>query len=63
MRTFRWAAELAVSADVGRAELGVSQLEALGDSGMLDRDQQFFVAAAVAVVYRDMGVEVQEGGA
>ena len=43
MRNLRWAAELAVSTDEAEAKLGVAQLNALGDSTMLDDAQQLFV--------------------
>lgn len=52
MRTLRWAAELAISRDPGRARLGLSQLEALGDSDLLDDSQQLFIDAALAAVTR-----------
>lgn len=47
MRTLRWAAELAVSADVARAALGVAELRALSQSEMNDDEQQAFVDAAL----------------
>lgn len=48
MRTLRWAAELAVSPDAGRAALGVAELQALASSAMNDDEQQAFVDAALA---------------
>jgi hypothetical protein len=56
LRVLRWSAELAVSDDEGKAKLGVSQLNALGDSDLLDRHQQLFVDAALRAVV-DVPVE------
>lgn len=50
LRVLRWAAELAVSTDDGKARLGVAQLNALGDSDLLDDAQQLFVDAALLAV-------------
>ena len=50
MRNLRWAAELAVAQDDRRAQLGVSQLRALGASNLLDEEQQVFVDAALEAV-------------
>lgn len=47
MRTLRWAAELAISPDDGRAALGVAELRALSQSEMNDDEQQAFVDAAL----------------
>lgn len=62
MRTMRWAAELAVSEDDGPARLGLAQLDALGDSAMLDDDQQLFVDAALTVVLGGPIAEVRAAG-
>jgi hypothetical protein len=51
MRTLKWAAELAVSDDDAKADLGLRELRALGDSTMLDPEQQSFIDAALASVY------------
>lgn len=51
MRTLKWAAELAVSDDPAKADLGLRELRALGDSAMLDPEQQSFIDAALASVY------------
>jgi hypothetical protein len=50
MRNLRWAAELAIDRDDRKAQLGVAQLRALGDSELLDAEQQGFVDAALASV-------------
>ncbi len=52
MRTLRWAAEKAVSEDAGEARLGLLQLEALGDSALLDEDGQVFLEAALTAVVK-----------
>jgi len=62
MRNLRWAAELAVSADPAKSGLGVSQLNALGDSDMLDEGQQLFVGAALEAVIEDAAEEVEQAG-
>lgn len=50
MRNLRWAAELAVSDDPGRADLGVAQLIALSSSDLTDQVVQTFVDAALDAV-------------
>jgi hypothetical protein len=50
MRNLRWAAELAVDTDDRRAQLGVAELKALGESDLLDEEQQGFVDAALQTV-------------
>ena len=50
MRNLRWAAELAAADDQARAILGIAQLLALGDSSLLDPEQQVFVDAALTAV-------------
>lgn len=62
MRNLRWAAELAVSEDAARADLGVSQLIALGDSELLDDDQQLFVDAALDAVVDSAADEIDAAG-
>lgn len=61
MRNLRWAAELAVSDDPARADLGLRELRALGESAMNDPEQQTFIDAAlesvVAPVAREVGTE------
>ena len=47
LRMLRWAAELAVSGDNAKANLGVKQLASLGASELLDDDEQVFVDAAL----------------
>jgi hypothetical protein len=51
MRTLKWAAELAVAGDPAKADLGLRELRALGDSMLLDPEQQTFIDAALASVY------------
>lgn len=62
MRNLRWAAELAVSDDAAKSELGVAQLIALGDSDLLDEGQQLFVDAALEAVVGDAAEEVDAAG-
>lgn len=50
LRNMRWAAELAVSDDPYRADMGVTQLLALSDSDLTDPVVQAFVDAALDVV-------------
>ena len=50
MRNVRWAAELAVVADVRRAALGVTQLRALHRSDVLDSYERAMVTAALDTV-------------
>ena len=59
MRTLRWAAELAVSGDEGRSDLGVCQLVALAESRLLDEAQLLFVSAALLSVLDDAVEEVE----
>jgi hypothetical protein len=61
-RVLRWAAELAVSDNEGQAKLGVSQLNALGDSDLLDDAQQLFVDAALQAVVDEPADEIDEAG-
>ncbi len=58
MRTLKWAAELAVSDDPTKADLGLRQLEALGESAMLDTEQQTFIDAALASVYAEPEAQI-----
>ncbi|HYN30921.1 MAG TPA: hypothetical protein VES95_13790 [Dermatophilaceae bacterium] len=51
MRTLKWAAELAVSGDDAKADLGLRELYALRGSALLDPEQRTFIAAALASVY------------
>lgn len=51
-----------MAADPARSELGVSQLNALGDSEVLDEGQQLFVDAALAAVVEDAAEEVEQAG-
>jgi len=62
MRVLRWAAELAVSEDEAEASLGVAELNALGDSSLLDDDQQLFVDAALNTVVADPADDIEEAG-
>ena len=51
MRHLKWAAELAVSDDPRRADLGIRELMALAGSSLLDPEQQAFIEAAMETVY------------
>jgi uncharacterized protein (DUF4213/DUF364 family) len=62
MRNLRWAADLAVSKDVAQAKLGLAQLNALGNSDMLDADQQRFIDAALAAVVKEPVAEIEAVG-
>ncbi len=59
MRTLTWAAELAVSDDPAKADLGLRELEALGDSALLDPEQQTFIDAALASVYAEPEARIE----
>lgn len=68
MRNLRWAAELAVSDDPGRADMGVAQLVALASSDLTDDVAQTFVDAALDavtdeaadVVEQNLDAEIQQ---
>lgn len=60
MRNLRWAAELSVSPDPAKSQLGFSQLRALADSEMLDPAQQLFIDAALAAVVSEPVDEIDE---
>ena len=62
LRVLRWAAELAVSDDPGKANLGVYQLNALADSDLLDEEQTLFVEAALEAVVDTISDEIEEAG-
>jgi hypothetical protein len=62
LRVLRWAAELAISADEGKARLGIAQLNALGDSELLDEAQQLFVDAALDAAIDEQAGEVKDAG-
>ena len=47
LRNLRWAAELAVSDDIGKARLGVQELQALRDSKLLTPSEEGFIDAAL----------------
>lgn len=59
MKTLQWAAELAISDNSARAELGLSQLQALAASNLSDTDVQAFVDAALDAVVEDVAEEVE----
>lgn len=61
-RVLRWAAELAVSDDEGKANLGVYELNALADSALLDSAQSLFVNAALGAVVDTITDKVEEAG-
>jgi soluble lytic murein transglycosylase-like protein len=58
----RWAAELAVSADEGKAQLGFAELRALADSDLLEAGQKLFIDAAPEAVVREPAEELEEAG-
>lgn len=60
MRNLRWAAELAVSDDEAKAELGVNQLKALADSDLLDDSHMLFIDAALESVILDVAEAIDE---
>jgi hypothetical protein len=60
MRTLRWAAELSVSPDPAKSQLGFSQLKALADSEMLDSAQQLFIDGALDAVVSEPVEEIEE---
>jgi hypothetical protein len=60
LRVLRWAAELAVSEDDGKAKLGVSQLNALADSDLVDESQLLFIDAALDAVIEEPEDEIDE---
>lgn len=62
MRTLRWAAELAIDSDSLKARLGVDQLNALGDSDLLDESGQLFVDAALQSVLSEPVVKIEAAG-
>lgn len=62
MRNLRWAAELSVNEDERMADLGVSQLEALLTSDLLDDAEKVFVEAALNTVYEDPEAELDQLG-
>ena len=62
MRTLRWAAELAVSADARLAELGVAELNALTESALLAEDEKLFIDAALESVVEEPVAEIEESG-
>lgn len=59
MRTLRWAAELAVSPDEGKVELGVAELNALMESDLLDEKEKVFIEAALTTVIQDEVEEIE----
>jgi hypothetical protein len=60
MRIMRWAAELAISEDEGKAELGVAQLTALYDSPLLDEELLPQVDAALSAVVSASAEQIEE---
>jgi hypothetical protein len=62
LRSLRWAAELAVSADEGKAQLGLAELQALADSDLLEAGQKLFIDAALEAVVRQPEEELEEAG-
>lgn len=47
LRNLRWAAELAVSDDIGKARLGMQELQALRESELLSSTEEGFIDAAL----------------
>lgn len=62
MRTMRWAAELSMRDDDRLAKLGVSELDALLDSDLLEESEKAFVEAALDAVYDDVETELGQLG-
>lgn len=62
LRVTRWAAELAVEDDPGRAYLGVYELRALAASELLDDAQALFVKAALEAVVDAAADRAEESG-
>lgn len=62
LRNLRWAAELAVSDDEGKALLGLAELQALADSDLLEPGQQLFIDAALEAVVKEPEEELEEAG-
>ena len=62
LRNLRWAAELAVSDDEGKAPLGLAELQALADSDLLEAGQKLFIDAALEAVVREPEEELEEAG-
>ncbi|MEV4343129.1 hypothetical protein AB0J83_01420 [Actinoplanes sp. NPDC049596] len=59
MKTLQWAAELAISDDEAKANLGVSQLVAVTTSDLCDKDVQEFVDAALVAVLGNLPDEIE----
>ncbi len=62
LRTLRWAAEMAVSEDAGKAQLGFAELQALAESDLLEVGQKLFIDAALEAVVREPEEELEEAG-
>lgn len=62
LRNLRWAAELAVSDEMGKAQLGLAELQALADSDLLEVEQKLFIDAALEAVVREPEEELEEAG-
>lgn len=59
MDAYRWAAELAVSGDPGKEELGVDQLAALLRGALLDDDLKLLVAAALESAVKEPQAQIE----
>ena len=62
LRNLWWAAELAVSDDEGKAQLGLAELQALADSDLLEAGEKLFIDAALESVVREPEEELEEAG-
>ncbi len=62
LRNLRWAAELAVSDDEGKALLDLAELQALADSDLLEPGQRLFIDAALEAVVSEPEEELEEAG-
>ncbi|MTB71442.1 hypothetical protein GGG17_05555 [Arsenicicoccus sp. MKL-02] len=60
MRHLKWAAELAVSDDERKAQLGYQELVALWDSSLLTDTEKSFITAAMAAIVRDTTSKVED---
>jgi hypothetical protein len=62
MRVLRWAAELGVAADEGKARLGRAQLETLLDSELLDEKERDFVQVALEATLARAVEQIEQAG-
>jgi hypothetical protein len=63
MRNLRWASELAISLDEGKAALGLAQLRALDESAPDDAEVQAAITAALESVLAEPEARIEEAQA